>query len=165
MKIIISDAGPLIIFALTGNFYILEALFEQIIIPPTVCEELAISRGLPGSNELRKRLDAGFIVVEKISKREPFTALLDVGEAEAISLAIKKDMLLLIDEKRGRSIAQMHKLNFLGSGRVLIAAKEKKIINSTTEVMDQFIDSGYRISESLYRKIIELANEDKIKEQ
>ncbi|MCF6176138.1 MAG: DUF3368 domain-containing protein [Victivallaceae bacterium] len=161
MEIIISDAGSLIIFALTGNFYILEALFEQIIIPPTVYEELAISRGLRGSNELRKRLDAGFIVVEKVSKSEPFTALLDAGEAEAISLAIKKDMLLLIDEKRGRSVAKMHKLKFFGSGRVLIAAKEQEIISSTTEVMDQFIDSGYRISESLYQKIIELSNEDK----
>ena len=160
MKIIVADAGPLIIFALTGNFYILEALFKQIIIPQAVYEELAISENLPGAKELNKQIRNGFIKVEQILKCEPSTAFLDAGEAEAISLAIRKKLLLLIDEKRGRTIAKMHKMNFFGSGKVLIAAKEKKIIKSSTNVMDQFIESGYRISDDLYKKIIKLSKEN-----
>lgn len=157
MKVVIADAGPLIIFAMTDNFFILKSLFQQIIIPKAVFNELAISDNLPGAKVLKKEIDSDFIKVEKIKKCDPRTLFLDRGEAEAISLALKKKLPLLIDEKRGRLIASKSSLTYFGSGRILISAKKKKIINAPKEVMDQFMDSGYRIYDKLYKKIVELS--------
>ena len=159
MKIIVADAGPLIIFAVTGKFHIINALFQQIIISQTVLDELAIAENLPGAKELNRQIDDGFIKIEKVANLKPSTLFLDLGEAEAITLASDKKLLLLIDEKRGRIVAKKEKLKFFGSGRILIVAKEKKIIKSATDVMNQFIESGYRISDELYKKIKKLSNE------
>jgi hypothetical protein len=46
--IIVSDAGPLIALAKTNHLNILRKLFEKVIIPPSVFDELRISTSRPG---------------------------------------------------------------------------------------------------------------------
>ncbi|MCP4403667.1 MAG: hypothetical protein GY801_40975 [bacterium] len=56
------------------------------------------------------------------------SAKLDLGEQEAIALAISHSALLLMDEERGREIARQHGLTVKGTLGILIEAYRKDLI-------------------------------------
>ena len=162
MDMIVSDAGPLIALAKTGLIGILKKLFKTVSIPEAVLAELAICDNKPGAKELKRILEnEEWLKVEKIAvpRQSQLVLLLDPGEAEAIVLAQKKNTVLLIDEKRGRKIAVKYKVKIIGTGRILIAAKEKGYINNVTEFLGLLNNAGYRFSQDLLNKIIKLAKE------
>jgi predicted nucleic acid-binding protein len=59
-QIIVSDAGPLIALAKTGQLYILERLFEKVLVPPSVLDELKISTSRSGAAEIKRAIGGGF---------------------------------------------------------------------------------------------------------
>ncbi|NIM14576.1 MAG: DUF3368 domain-containing protein [Candidatus Aminicenantes bacterium] len=159
--IIVSDAGPLIALAKTNHLNILKGLFEKVIIPPSVFDELRISTSRPGANELKKAIErtkwlevSGPVHVPGV----PFNSF-DKGEVEAIILAKTKKMVLLIDERRARRIAKKENVKITGIGAVLVAAKRKGIIKKVSLVLDELTEEGYRISKTLRKRILELAEE------
>jgi uncharacterized protein len=162
MDIIVSDTGPLIALAKTGLIGIVGKLFKTVSIPQAVCTELAIYDNKPGAKELKKILEnEEWLNVERIDvpRQSQLGLLLDPGEAEAILLAQKKNAILLIDEKRGRKIALKYKVKIIGTGRILIAAKEKGYIHNVTQSLGLLNNAGYRFSHDLLNKIIKLAKE------
>ena len=159
--IIVSDAGPLIALAKTNHLNILQELFQKVIIPPSVFDELKISTSRPGANELKKAIErtkwlevSGSVHVPGV----PFNSFAK-GEVEAIILAKTKKMILLIDERRARRIAKKENVKITGTGAVLVAAKRKGIIKKVSLVLDELTEEGYRISEGLRKRILELAEE------
>jgi predicted nucleic acid-binding protein len=83
--------------------------------------------------------------------------VLDQGEAEAIELAISKQLPLIIDEKKGRKIAQQMGLIITGLAGLLILAVKKEIITALQVeiILNDAIKQGYRLSDSLYQQTIE----------
>ena len=61
--------------------------------------------------------------------------------------------MILIDEIKGRKAAKKAGLDVIGTGRLLIAAKEKRFILNVTNVLDDLNKSGYRLSSKLCDKI------------
>ena len=97
MKIIVSDAGPLIILAKTERLDLLENFFSYVFITPVVFKEIT------QKNDAVKDLleHADFIKVKDITKPQDYNTLLkllDAGEASAIVLAKEQNTMLLIDE-------------------------------------------------------------------
>jgi len=156
--LIVADAGPLIALAKTGSLDLLKNLFGKVLIPIAVHKELHIDSSRPGSVALSKAMT--WIRVEET--KEPSKYLLysiDRGEAEAITLALKKNASLLIDETRGRIAARNAGVQIFGTGAVLIRAKEKRIISAVKPYLNALCNAGYRISKPLQKEILHRAGE------
>ncbi len=159
--IVVANAGPLIALAEIGRFDLLKSLYRQIRIPPAVRDEVVVSQeGRPGAKEVST---AGWVRVERardITAIQILRERLDRGESEAIVLAIELSAdLLLIDEARGRRIAEARGLNKTGTLGTLIMAKKRGLISSITPLLDELLARGFRLHKDLYQAVRALAGE------
>ena len=83
------------------------------------------------------------------------------GEAEAIILAVeKKADLLLLDERRGRTVAYQLGIKFIGLLGILIEAKHQQIISAVKPLLDELIaKAGFWVSTHLYNCVLKAAGE------
>jgi uncharacterized protein len=108
VSVIVSDASPLINLARARHFDLLPAFYGQVVIPQAVYDEVVMrGQGRDGSQEVK---EADWIEVQVPQDALAVRALaaeLGSGEASAIILALEcKADLLLVDEIRGRRVAQ-----------------------------------------------------------
>ena len=152
---IISDSTTLIILFDLNRIELLSNLFPKIIIPLAVYEEITIKKSL--------------VLPEFISVQEPkeceiletLKLILDLGESEAIALALELDSKLIIDEKKGRKIAMRQGLEIIGLlGIVYLNVKKGFLSKEEAKLfLDEAVNHGYRISQGLidgmFERIIE----------
>jgi predicted nucleic acid-binding protein len=162
-ELIVADAGPLIGMAQTGLLPLLKDLYPKVLIPPKVHDELQIPLLRPGYEALAAALDEAWISVEAPYPNADFDeikALLgESGEAEAVALAEQRHTNLLIDEKRGRTVALSRGLQIVGTGAVLLLAKERGMIDRVGDALDQLAAHSYRIAPALRARILQKAGE------
>ena len=68
-------------------------------------------------------------------------------------------MKAIIDERKGRKVAQRLKIEIIGSLGVLIKAKEKGVIKSVKVILDLIDKTNFRVSESIKEKVLKKAGE------
>ena len=162
-KIIVSDTSPLIALARIGHISLLSELMGQIIIPERVAIECTQNKTRPGAISIQTAINENRIEVQNVENKEDFLYLYDVldeGEVEAIILATTLQAPILIDEKTGRLIARKHKLKVIGSGGLLIAAKQKGLLSAIKPLITDLQNNGYRLSNALIREILIRVDED-----
>lgn len=159
--IVVSNSGPLIALARVGQLHLLPALFGKLYIPDAVrLEVVAQGSGRAGSDDVAV---ADWIQSETVDDRLGVGLLRDrlgEGESEAIVLAIEKTAgLLLIDEERGRRVAETRGLNIMGTLGVLVLAKKRGHLDEITTHLDALVGAGFRMDRLLYDAVKELAGE------
>ena len=159
--IIISDTSVITNLIQLEEIEILKKLFEEIIIPPAVNEEIY---QIPSQKPIIE--STPWIKTIPVKDKDLFNKLLDQldkGEAEAIALSVElKADLLLIDEKKGRKIATEYGIKITGLIGILIEAKHAKIINKVKPLLDKLIyEIGFRINPKLYNRVLSIVDEDK----
>lgn len=157
--IVISNTTPLIGLSMLGRLELVKTLFGEIIIPPAVHHELTVKgAGRIGANEIATGVADGWIRVESLSPSPLLATLkvdLDEGESEAIVMALEKNAdLLLLDENRGRAKAKALGLEITGTIGMLLLAREKGIAIDLHAELSHLRAYGFRISDSLFQKIV-----------
>lgn len=162
MAAVVSDTSPVRALEFIGELWILERLFGEVIIPPTVALEL-----LEPTDPLRivEYADSPFIRVQATADAARVSELmrqkLDRGESEAIALALEIEASpILIDESRGRRIATSNGLTVVGTLGILLAAKRKGLIDSVRDRIDQLRrDLEFFVGEQLRLHVLKEAGE------
>jgi predicted nucleic acid-binding protein len=144
-----------------GYLDLLERLFENILLPPTVARELQYPPARyppidPSQFHYLRVLSPG-----DISQVQKFQATLDAGEAEALVLAIEtRADFVLIDELAGRNMAHMLGMVPLGAVGILLRARQHNLIDSILPLIDRLqSELNFFISPSLRQEIISRAGE------
>ena len=164
--IVIADTGPLIALGRAGCLKLLRDLYQGILIPPAVHDELHLGSGRPGAEQSADALEQGWFQVQELSagstpSLSELVLILDRGEAEAILLAEEVNCkFLLIDEKKGRAIATRRGVPVVGTAGVLLAAKKRGLLDAVVPNLKRLEQAGYRMSEELTKEIARLAEED-----
>ena len=158
--IMVSDSGPIISFARAVYLKLLRQLFQEIIIPEAVYEEIAIiGIGRAGAKEV---ISGEWIKTKRTKNRlkvKQLPAMLGLGEREAMILAQELNATLLIDDRKAREVAEENGINCFGSLRVLKEAKDRKLIDAIKPVGDELIVTGLRIDSSLYQRFLQEVGE------
>jgi predicted nucleic acid-binding protein len=147
---IISDSTTLIILLDLDRFDLLDNLFPSITIPQTVYDEINFKKEIVLPKSIK------IIKVKESKLLNSLKLLLDDGESEAIALAHEKKLPLIIDEKKGRKIAQNMNLKIIGLlGIVYINIKKEFITPFDAKLfLDDAITNGYRISQKLIDEML-----------
>ena len=142
---IISDSTTLIVLFDLDRLDLLSNIFTHISIPEAVYEEISVKSSivLPSFMKVQKVTDSELLDVLK--------NVLDLGESEAIALALELELPLIIDEKKGRKIALKEGIQIIGLLGIIYLNIKKKNINEVEakEFLDDAVANGYRISTRL----------------
>ncbi|NEQ45077.1 MAG: DUF3368 domain-containing protein [Leptolyngbya sp. SIOISBB] len=159
---VVSNTSPITNLAGIGYLALLKDLYGTITIPVGVFNEMArIGKVVPGALEVQTLPWINSCEVQDLDRVRELRSVLDLGEAEAIALALELSTeLLLLDERPGRQLAQQFGLSVTGVLGVLLEAKAKQLIGQVKPLMEQLVsDMNFRIGQPLYQGVLELADE------
>jgi hypothetical protein len=164
LRLIVSDASPLIVIAKSGLIPVLNGMVEEVIIPETVYGECTFDPALPGAKAVRAAVEAGHIhvrpdVIPAGDDPKDRASGLDVGELAAIRLALALRCPVLMDERLGRQVARRQALTVIGSAGLLLGAKQCGLISAVAPILDQWRQSGYFLSTAVVQAVLERAGE------
>lgn len=156
--IVVSDTSPIINLAAIGQLDLLQRMYTTIIIPQMGFDEIVVAgAGQPGANEVPM---LAWIEIRQVMDISLLTSLLydlDPGEASAIELKADK---VLLDEHRGRLVAEKHGLVVTGLLGILIRAKQHGCIPFVKPLRDDLIhQAGFWIADHLYQRIPQASGE------
>jgi predicted nucleic acid-binding protein len=161
VSIVVSDASPLINLARVEQFELLAAFYDQVIIPQAVYDEVVVrGQGREGSSEVQNTSWIDVCDPQNDLAVRVLAAELGMGEASAIILAQERQAtLLLIDEIRGRRVAQQLGLKVRGTLGILARAKREGRISNLRQVLNLLHALGTWIGEELCEEVLRLAGE------
>ena len=143
--VVISDASCLIALEKIKQLDLLRKLFQQVVTTQTVQEEFG--------KELPEwiRIDE----IQNTDKILELESVLDKGEASAIALAIEtENSQLIIDEKKGRKVAQSLNIEIMGTLRLIQMAKQQGIIESARPLIEDLQQAGFRFSPKIAKILL-----------
>ncbi len=147
---VIADTSCLIALTKIGAIHVLGDLYKNVYITKEI--EREFGEMLPG-----------WIVTATVKNRryqQLLDLFLDLGEASAIALALEKDdVLLVLDDLKGRKEAQRLGFRVTGTLGILVKAKQKGLIPELKPYVDQLKAVGFRISPKIEEAILRKGNE------
>jgi predicted nucleic acid-binding protein len=145
------NAGPLVALSLGGRLDLLPALFAEFWIPEAVFHEVAVAGlGRPGAVALSDARWSDHI--RSAPEPDPLlVADLDCGEAAVIALARSlAPCMAIIDEKRGRRIAQsIYGLPVKGTAGLLVEAYRRGLLTDLRKTLLALRGAGYFLSDAV----------------
>lgn len=159
---IVSNTSPIINLAMIGELDLIQKLYVTIYIPQAVFDEIVIKGiGQAGAEQIK---NSAWIKVQPIQNSllvKSLSLQLDKGESEAITLAIEMSAsLILLDEKRGRNIANQFNLRPFGLLGMLIQAKKTGLVPAIKPLIDRLRNhAGFWIDNKLYQTVLNSVDE------
>ncbi|MFO1432835.1 MAG: DUF3368 domain-containing protein [Candidatus Competibacteraceae bacterium] len=151
---VVSDTTAITSLLKIGEVDLLRRLFQEVVIPPAVHEELlSYHPVLPP-----------WLVVQTVAISDALRLWLrplDSGEAQAIALAqLQRAELLIIDEKRGRALAEQGGVRCIGLAGVLLLAKQRQHIGSVEAMLSRLEQqANFYLAAPVKQKLLAAASE------
>ena len=161
--IVVADTSPINYLVLIEAVGILADLYEKIIIPKAVFEEL---KAVETPEKVRKFINTlpPYIEIKQIKIIfDAELSELDAGEREAIALVEELNAgALIIDERAGREQAVKRGIFIIGTLGVLNAAAEKDLLDLPS-ALAKLRQTSFRASEKLINDLLQLDADRKLK--
>jgi predicted nucleic acid-binding protein len=157
-SIVISDSTTLISLINIERFDLIFRFARQIVITPAVYQEVSVQKRAKAI--LDEYIQQSDIMIDSIKKPDEVKVLrirLDLGESESIALARERSLPLIIDEKRGKSIAQSLGVKTIGLIGILLIYKRKGYLSDKeiAEIANELESVHFRISKNLLALLLE----------
>ena len=156
---IVLNASPLILFCNSDLSFMLPQLFAEIVVPDAVWQEIVggphvdqAAQMLPKLNWLKK---ASVNPVLDVIRWD-----LGIGETKVISFAIEHgDYTPVLDDMLAKKCARSLGVQTMGTGAILILAKERGLIESVEQSLRKLQNVGLWISEPIIQLLKRKAGE------
>ena len=157
--VIVSDTTAISNLFKLEKLHYLKAIFQSLIIPTEVNNELLTLKEFGFNLEAIENSD--WISVRTVEKTQLYFELsgrLDLGETEAIVLSQQMGTdFLIMDEKKGRIEAEKLGIKTVGILGILIQCRRAGIISNLKAEMDDLkTKAGVWISENLYQEVLSI---------
>lgn len=154
--IVVADTSPINYLVLIDAVGVLPELYENIVVPNAVFEELQAAETPEKVSDFVKNLPAWFVVKEASVLLDAELSDLDAGEREAITLAEELNAdALIIDERAGREEAKKRGIFIIGTLGILNSAAEKGLLDLPA-ALDRLRQTSFRASEKLIADLLKL---------
>ena len=155
----VANTSAVMNLAIIGHLDLLREQFGEVLIPPAVIQELRLDEALPGNGAVREAIRDGWLQPREAEQKALAMSLrrdLDLGESEAIALAVELDAeLVLLDERDARRAAKSLGLGVTGVIGVLRRAWREKRISSLRAAVEQLRDkAGFHLDRDLLQEIL-----------
>ncbi len=157
---IVVDASPVICLCKSGLGNLIVDLFDEIIIPKQVLEEILSGKEIESSfqtivsNPHVKNKD-DVIIDTRVAAWD-----LGNGENSVISFALSHpEYYVILDDREARRCAMAFGCNFMGTVGVIIFAKKQGFVISIKESLQRLRNAGLWMSESFIKDICRIGGE------
>ncbi len=159
---IVSNTSPISNLAKVGQLNLIQQLYGKVLIPTAVHEELLDQRA--GETVIVAVQSAIWLEIRPVQNQELVNELrnrVNVGEAEAIALAVEVEATrLLIDERLGRQTAIELGVKITGVLGILLVVKQQNLVRAIKPIVDDLMtQASFRISSQLYADVLNAADE------
>ena len=154
--VVIADASPLNYLVLIDRIELLPRSFTQVYVPDEVLEELSRPKAPPAVVEwVASRPDWIRRVAARPLPEDAVLERLGMGEQAAISFAetARPDVLLVMDEVKGRRVARQRQIPVIGILGILELSAERGWIDLPAAVAD-LQRTSFRVSERLVQSFL-----------
>jgi predicted nucleic acid-binding protein len=158
--VIISNTSPLFYLHRLRRLDVLRALYQRLVVPEAVRNELDVGR-LRGE-DAPDVTEYDWIEVRSVRVPDVIKLITDLGpgEAQVLALALEMpDSLVILDDGFARAVAGAQNIRLTGTAGVLLRAKQEGHIERVTPVLDQLLQLGFWLSEATRAAIVTLAEE------
>lgn len=156
---IVINASPLILLCNSDLEFVLPALFSDIVVPTAVWQEILNGSHVDKAAQKMPRL-TWLKKVQTTSIDDVVRWDLGIGETEVLSYAMQnKSFTPVLDDILAKKCAKSMGISTLGTGSVLIIAKQRGLIQSVEQSLRQLQDAGLWVSENIIQMLKQKAGE------
>jgi len=157
---VISHTSPLFYLHRLGRLDLLQKLYQRIMVPNAVVDELQAGR--EQGEDVPDLAEYAWIEVHPVRMPEVVRLITDLGagEAQVLALALEEpNSLVIIDDRLARDVARARNIRFTGTAGVLLKAKQEGHISAVAPMLDRLIQLDFRLSDTVKASILKLAQE------
>lgn len=148
-KKVVLNASPMIVLFKSGLQQILPELFDTIVVPGQVIDEIKA-----GSDALSQEITTfeWISVVNVVLNENILEWNLGKGETAVISYALKNtEFRVVIDDKAARKCAKISSVRIFGTGHLIVLAVRQGFIKDFDTAFKELKKSGFWVSDNLYQ--------------
>jgi predicted nucleic acid-binding protein len=158
---VISNTSPVFYLHRLRSLDLLRKLYQRIIVPEAVVDELKAGRDQ--GEDVPEVAEYDWIEVRSVRVPELIRLITDLGagEAQVLALALEEPgSLVILDDRLARQIAKLQNIRMTGTAGVILKAKQEGYVSAVAPLLEKLLQLNFRLSETAKASILKLAQEE-----